>query len=142
MSENRNQRAPMRGPSRGMTGEKAKDFKGSIAKLCSYLAKYKFRIFLVMLFAVASTVFMILGPKILGNVTTELFQGIMRIVGGRSQGIDFVYIGRILLALLGLYLVSAGFSYLQGFIMTDVSMKVTYNLRNEIIRKINRMPLG
>ena len=132
------------GPGSGMaaSGEKAKDFKGSIAKLCSYLAKYKFRIFLVMLFAVASTVFMILGPKILGNVTTELFQGIMRIVGGSSQGIDFVYIGRILLALLGLYLVSAGFSYLQGFIMTDVSMKVTYNLRNEIIRKINRMPLG
>lgn len=125
-----------------MPGEKAKDFKGSIKKLCSYLAKYKFRIFLVMLFAVASTVFMILGPKVLGNVTTELFEGIMRIVSGSSEGIDFGFIGRTLLFLLGLYLISAGFSYAQGFIMTHVSMKVTYNLRNEIIQKINRMPLG
>ena len=132
------------GPGHGMAapGEKAKDFKGSIKKLCSYLGKYKFRIFFVMLFAVASTIFMILGPKVLGNVTTELFQGIMRTISGSSEGIDFAYIGRILLFLLGLYLVSAGFSYLQGFIMTDVSMKVTYNLRNEIIQKINRMPLG
>lgn len=132
------------GPRHGMAapGEKAKDFKGSIKKLCSYLGKYKFRIFFVMLFAVASTIFMILGPKVLGNVTTELFQGIMRTISGSSEGIDFAYIGRILLFLLGLYLVSAGFSYLQGFIMTDVSMKVTYNLRNEIIQKINRMPLG
>ena len=132
------------GPRHGMAapGEKAKDFKGSIKKLCSYLGKYKFRIFFVMLFAVASTIFMILGPKVLGNVTTELFQGIMRTLSGSSEGIDFAYIGRILLFLLGLYLVSAGFSYLQGFIMTDVSMKVTYNLRNEIIQKINRMPLG
>lgn len=132
------------GPGHGMAapGEKAKDFKGSIKKLCSYLGKYKFRIFFVMLFAIASTIFMILGPKVLGNVTTELFQGIMRTISGSSEGIDFAYIGRILLFLLGLYLVSAGFSYLQGFIMTDVSMKVTYNLRNEIIQKINRMPLG
>lgn len=132
------------GPRHGMAapGEKAKDFKGSIKKLCSYLGKYKFRIFFVMLFAIASTIFMILGPKVLGNVTTELFQGIMRTISGGSEGIDFAYIGRILLFLLGLYLVSAGFSYLQGFIMTDVSMKVTYNLRNEIIQKINRMPLG
>ena len=132
------------GPRHGMAapGEKAKDFKGSIKKLCSYLGKYKFRIFFVMLFAIASTIFMILGPKVLGNVTTELFQGIMRTISGSSEGIDFAYIGRILLFLLGLYLVSAGFSYLLGFIMTDVSMKVTYNLRNEIIQKINRMPLG
>ena len=130
------------GPGMAAPGEKAKDFKGSIKKLGSYLGKYKFRIFFVMLFAVASTVFTILGPKVLGNVTTELFQGIMRIVSGSSEGIDFAYIGRILLFLLGLYLVSAGFSYLQGFIMTDVSMRVTYNLRNEIIKKINRMPLG
>lgn len=130
------------GPGVAAPGEKAKDFKGSIKKLGSYLGKYKFRIFFVMLFAIASTVFTILGPKVLGNVTTELFQGIMRIVSGSSEGIDFAYIGRILLFLLGLYLVSAGFSYLQGFIMTDVSMKVTYNLRNEIIKKINRMPLG
>ena len=132
------------GPRHGMAapGEKAKDFKGSIKKLCCYLGKYKFRIFFVMLFAIASTIFMILGPKVLGNVTTELFQGIMRTISGSSEGIDFAYIGRILLFLIGLYLVSAGFSYLQGFIMTDVSMKVTYNLRNEIIQKINRMPLG
>ena len=146
MSKQQKRPSAMRrmGPGPGMAaqGEKAKDFKGSIKKLGSYLGKYKFRIFFVMLFAVASTVFTILGPKVLGNVTTELFQGIMRIVSGSSEGIDFAYIGRILLFLLGLYLVSAGFSYLQGFIMTDVSMRVTYNLRNEIIKKINRMPLG
>ena len=126
----------------GMVGEKAKDFKGSMKKLLAYLGKYKIRIFIVLLFAVASTVFTIIGPKILGNVTTELFNGIMRKISGSEQGINFTYIAQIMWWLLGLYVVSALFSYLQGFIMTGVSMRVTYGLRNDIIKKINRMPLG
>ena len=86
--------------------------------------------------------FTIIGPKILGNATDELFQGIMGKITGTSDGIDFGAVGSILLWLVGLYVVSALFSYLQGYIMTGVSMKVTYNLRNDIIRKINRMPLS
>ena len=126
----------------GMSGKKAKDFKGSMKKLLAYLGKYKFRIFVVLLFAVASTIFAIIGPKILGNVTTELFNGIMRKISGSEQGINFSYISQIMFCLLGLYVISALFSYLQGFIMTGVSMRVTYGLRNDIIKKINRMPLG
>ena len=132
-----------RGPgSAMMPGEKAKDFKGSLKKLLRYLGKYKIHIFFVLLFAVLSTVFTIIGPKILGNATDELFQGIMGKITGTSDGIDFGAVGSILLWLVGLYIVSALFSYLQGYIMTGVSMKVTYNLRNDIIRKINRMPLS
>lgn len=130
------------GPMGGMMpGQKARDFKGSMAKLLRYLGKYKIHILFVILFAMASTIFSIVGPKILGNATTELFNGIMGKITGASEGIDFGAIGRILLFLVGLYLVSAGFSYLQGFVMTGVSMKVTYSLRNDIMRKINRMPL-
>ena len=130
------------GPMGGMMpGQKARDFKGSMAKLLRYLGKYRIHILFVILFAMASTIFSIVGPKILGNATTELFSGIMGKITGASEGIDFSAIGRILLFLVGLYLVSAGFSYLQGFVMTGVSMKVTYSLRNDIMRKINRMPL-
>ena len=130
------------GPMGGMMpGQKARDFKGSMAKLLRYLGKYRIHIPFVILFAMASTIFSIVGPKILGNATTELFSGIMGKITGASEGIDFSAIGRILLFLVGLYLVSAGFSYLQGFVMTGVSMKVTYSLRNDIMRKINRMPL-
>ena len=125
-----------------MPGEKVKDFKGSLKKLLRYLGKYKIHILFVLLFAVLSTVFTIIGPKILGNATDELFQGIMGKITGTSDGIDFGAVGSILLWLVGLYVVSALFSYLQGYIMTGVSMKVTYNLRNDIIRKINRMPLS
>ena len=121
-----------------MPGEKVKDFKGSLKKLLRYLGKYKIHILFVLLFAVLSTVFTIIGPKILGNATDELFQGIMGKITGTSDGIDFGAVGSILLWLVGLYVVSALFSYLQGYIMTGVSMKVTYNLRNDIIRKINR----
>lgn len=130
-----------RGPVRGPV-EKAKDFKGSMKKLLRYLGKYKFRIFLVMGTAMLSTIFTIVGPKVLGNATTEIFNGIMGKIAGTGTGIDFGRIAQILLFLLGLYLVSLVFSYLQGWIMTGVSMRVTYHLRNDIMKKINRMPLN
>lgn len=137
--------APRRhgGPGAAMIpGQKAKDFKGSLKKLLRYLGKYKISIFFVLAFAVLSTVFSIVGPKILGNATDELFKGIMGKITGASTGIDFGAVGQILLYLVGLYVASAAFSYIQGYIMTGVSMKVTYNLRNDIIKKINRMPLS
>ena len=134
---------PMGGPMGAMAGgAKAKDFKGSVKKLTAYLSVYKYRIFAVVLFAIFSVVFTILGPKILGKATDELFKGIMGKLTGTGTGIDFQRIFQILLILGVLYLISAGFSLLQGFIMTGVTMKVTYNLRNDIIKKINRMPLN
>ena len=145
-----NSRPPRRGPMGGhgpmgggpmMAGAKAKDFKGSMKKLLRYMAQYKFRILLVMLFAVASTVFMIVGPKILGNATTEMANGILGKIMGTGEGIDFAAIARILLTLVVLYITSAAFSYIQGWLMTGVTMKVTYNLRNDIAKKINRLPL-
>ena len=149
MSE-KTSRPPRRGPMGGhgpmgggamMPGAKAKDFKGSMKKLLRYMAQFKFRILLVMLFAVASTVFMIVGPKILGNATTEMANGIMGKVMGTGEGIDFNAIARILIGLVALYIASAAFSYIQGWLMTGVTMKVTYNLRNDIAKKINRLPL-
>ncbi len=135
---------PMRGGPGGPMmrgGEKARDFKGTLAKLLKYLAVYKVSIVVVLIFAIASTVFSIIGPKILGNATTKLFEGIMGQIAGTGSGVDFGYIGKTLLWLAGLYLISAGFSYVQGWIMTDVSMKITYQFRKEIAEKINRMPL-
>ena len=130
------------GPMGGMgAGEKAKDFKGSLKKLVSYLAPFKFQIFFVVFFAAVSTVFTIIGPKVLSKATDELMSGLMKIVTGAEGGIDFGYLGGILLTLLALYVVSSAFSYFQGFTMAGVSTKVSYNLRNEIMRKINRMPL-
>ena len=144
MSENK---APMkrRGPMGGhggmaMSTEKAKDFKGTMKTLWGYLAKYKFAIILVAIFAVGSTIFSIVGPKILGNATTELFNGLMDKLQGGS-GINFGKIGEILLFLIGLYVVSALFSFIQGFIMTNVSQKLTYRLRKNISEKIGRMPM-
>lgn len=125
----------------GMTVEKAKNFKGTIKQLISYIAKYRFRIFLVILFAIASTAFSIIGPKILGKATTKIFEGLMSMVT-EGGGIDFAYIANILFILLALYIVSAVFSYINGYIMTGISMNVTYELRNEIAQKINRMPLS
>lgn len=125
----------------GMGVVKAKNFKGSIKKLAAYLSVYKFKIAVVVLFAVISTVFMIVGPKILAKATTELFRGIMSLIAG-GTGIDFGYIGKIIVSLIILYVISSIFSYLQGYIMTDVSMKVSYNLRNAIIKKIDLMPLN
>ena len=139
MSERR--RGPMGGHGGMRPGEKAKDFKGSMAKLFRYMERYKFRFMLMFVFAVAGTVFNIVGPKILGKATTELFNGLVAKVNG-TGGIDFEKIGMILLFTLGLYLVSACFSLIQGFVMTGISNDVTYSLRKDISKKINRMPLN
>ncbi|WP_367270551.1 ABC transporter ATP-binding protein [uncultured Clostridium sp.] len=131
------------GPMGGIRGggAKAKNFKGSMRKLFNYLFKYKFSIILVIIFAIGSTIFSITGPKILGNATTEIFTGIVsRLSGG--AGIDFTKIGRILMTLIGIYFISAVFSFVQGFIMTGVSQKLTYRLRKEMIEKIDRMPMN
>jgi ATP-binding cassette subfamily B multidrug efflux pump len=138
----RRQHGGMHGPMGMMMGPKAKDFKGSMKKLVSYLSPYKLQILIVMVFAILSTVFTIVGPKILARATNELFAGIMGIVAGSTEGINFAYIGQIMLLLLGLYLISAAFMYLQSFIMTDVSAKVSFDLRNTIAKKINKLPLG
>ena len=123
-----------------MGGEKAKDFKGSIGKLIRYMSKYKFRFVIMLIFAVAGTVFNIVGPKILGKATTELFNGLVAKIGGSGR-IDFTKITQILLFTLLLYVCSAIFSFIQGFIMTGISNDVTYSLRRDISGKINRLPL-
>ena len=121
--------------------EKAKDFKGSMKKLFGYMGRYKFRFILMFIFAVAGTAFNIAGPKILGKATTELFNGLVAKVNG-TGGIDFGKIGMILLWTLGLYVASACFSLIQGFVMTGISNDVTYNLRKDISKKINRLPMN
>ena len=126
------------GPMQG--GEKAKDFKGTIKKLLKYMRRYYGAIAFVILFAIASTVFNIVGPTILGNATTEIFNGLVKKVQG-TGGIDFSKIRGILLTLLGLYLTSAAFSFLQGLIMTHVSNNTTYQMRKDISEKIHRMPM-
>ena len=128
------------GPGAMMPGEKAKDFKGTLKKLLQYMGRYKFAVMAVLLFAIASTVFMIVGPKILGEATNAVFTGIMNQISGTGEGIDFGYIAQILLGLLILYLISALFSFIQGYLMTGVSMKVTYNLRRDIAAKIQKLP--
>nr|WP_297279067.1 ABC transporter ATP-binding protein [uncultured Butyricicoccus sp.] len=131
----------MHGPGRGMVpGEKAKDFKGTIGRLLAYMGKFKFALIGVLLFAVGSTVFNVVGPKILGQATTELFHGLMAKVHG-TGGIDFGKIGMILLLLLGLYVLSALFAFVQGWIMTGVTQKLCYRLRRDISEKIHRMPM-
>jgi len=122
-------------------GERARDFRGTMIKLLHYLAPYRASIILVLTFAIASTIFSIVGPKILGRATTRLFEGVMAEITGSGEGIDFAYIGNILLITLGLYLTSALCSYIQGWIMAKVSMDVTYSFRRNIAAKINRMPL-
>lgn len=122
-------------------GEKAHDFKGTMSKLLRYLAPYKWSFVIVVIFAVAATIFTIVGPKILGKATTKLFEGVMAQISGTGSGFDFVGIGNILLLVGGLYIVSAGFSLIQGWILNNVSMKVTYGFRKEISEKINRLPL-
>lgn len=130
----------MRGPGIGSV-EKANDFKGTTKKLIKdYLSKYKIALTIVIIFAIGSTIFSIVGPKILGNATTEIFNGIMSKLSG-GAGIDFAKIGFILLTLLGLYLLSASFSLIQGFTMTGVTQKLTYKLRNDIVVKINKLPM-
>lgn len=130
------------GPGRGMgAGEKAKDFKGTIKKLVSYMANYKIAILFVMIFAAASTIFNIWGPKILSKAITELFNGLIEKYQG-TGGINFDKIGQTLLFMLGLYLVASLFGIMQGWIMSTVTQKVTYRMRKEISEKINRMPMN
>ena len=128
------------GPMAMMKGEKARDFKGTMLKLLQYLGSYRISTLIVMIIAIASTVFSIAGPKILGQATTKLFEGVMAQIAGSGTGIDFNYIGRIILITLGLYLVSAVLSYIQGWIMANISMDISYRFRRDIAAKINRMP--
>ena len=134
---------PIGGPMRGRnTTEKPKDFKKTTKKLIdSYLSKYKLALIVVILFAIGSTIFTIVGPKILGNATTEVFNGIMSKLSGGS-GIDFTKIAQIAITLLGLYLLSAIFSFIQGFTMTGIAQKITYKLRNDVAIKINKLPMN
>lgn len=148
MTEQTNQKPPMRkgpmgGPGRGHGAvEKPKDFKGTTKKLIkNYLADYKWKIIIVLIFAIGSTIFTIVGPKILGDATTEIFNGIISKISG-GNGINFEKIAEILLTILGLYGMSTLFSYIQGFMMTNVSQKITYKLRNDIVGKINKLPMN
>jgi len=128
------------GPMAMMKGEKPRDFKGTMAKLINYLGAYKLAILVVMIFAIASTVFSIIGPKILGKATTKLFEGVMAQISGNGS-IDFTYIGQVIIFVLGLYLLSTLFGYIQGWVMSGISMNITYRFRKDISQKINRIPL-
>ena len=143
-SNRQNRRGPFGGHGpmgRGMmAGEKARDFKGTMRKLLHYIGAYKVAVSVVIVFAVASTIFSIVGPKILGKATTKLFEGVLAQIAGTGT-IDFAYIGNIILTMTGLYLLSAAFSFIQGWIMSGVSMDITYRFRKDIAEKINRMPL-
>jgi ATP-binding cassette subfamily B protein len=125
----------------GGTTEKAKDLKGTLKKLLHYMSVFKVQMFFIVIFAICGTAFTIVGPKILGKATTEIFNGLVSKVSGGS-GMDFDKIGQILLMTLGLYLISALCSFIQGYLMTGVSQKTTYRLRKEISEKINRMPMN
>lgn len=122
--------------------EKAKDIKGTVKNLLRYISKYKIMIIIVVIFSIISTVFSIIGPKILGDATTIIYEGVMNIISNNGLGMDFDGIKNIIIILLILYVVSATFSYGQGYIMSKVSMKITYNLRKEISQKINKLPLS
>ena len=129
------------GPGRNGAPERAKNFKQTAQKLMNhYLGKYKIALIIVLVFAIGSTIFTIVGPKILGNATTEIFNGLVSKLSGGS-GIDFGKIGQIAITLLILYIISALFSFVQGFTMTNVSQKLTYQLRNDIAKKISRLPM-
>ncbi|MDR0978847.1 MAG: ABC transporter ATP-binding protein/permease [Lachnospiraceae bacterium] len=131
---------PGHGPGPGLI-EKPKNFKGTSKKLVNeYLMKYRIKIIIVILFAIGSTIFTIVGPKILGNATTEIFNGLISKFSG-GTGIDFSKIAKILIMLLGLYVISTLFALIQGFIMTHVAQKITYNLRNNLAIKINKLPM-
>jgi ATP-binding cassette subfamily B multidrug efflux pump len=149
MNAQRRSNQPARGPMGGhgpmgrgmmMPGEKARDFKGTMVRLIRYLSSYKLSIIIVMIFAIASTAFTIVGPKILGKATTKLFEGVLSQIAGTGT-IDFTYIGNIILLMTGLYLLSSLFSFIQGWIMSGVSMDITYRFRKDISEKINLMPL-
>lgn len=150
MEENKNMQTPQKPPKMGMgsgpkggmgAGEKAKDVKGTIGKLMkNYLKDYKWKLIIVLIFAIGSTIFTIVGPKILGNATTEIFNGIVSKISG-GVGINFEKVAEILLTLLGLYTISVLFSAIQSFTMTSVSQNLTYRLRNDIAKKINKLPM-
>ncbi len=129
-----------RGHGGHMSAEKAKDFKTAMKRLLNYMKRYRLQLAVMMIFAVGSTIFNIVGPKVLGKATTELYEGLVSKISG-GAGIDFGKIGEILLFALGLYLISSAFSFIQGFIMTGISNQVTYNLRKDISVKINKIPL-
>ena len=129
-----------RGHGGHMSAEKAKDFKTAMKRLLNYMKRYRLQLAVMMVFAVGSTIFNIVGPKVLGKATTELYEGLVSKISG-GAGIDFGKIGEILLFALGLYLISSAFSFIQGFIMTGISNQVTYNLRKGISVKINKIPL-
>ena len=146
MSREGNRQGMPRGPmggGRGMRGpaEKAKDFKGTMKTLASYLAKYKLSIIIVFIFAIGSVTFSVIGPKILGKATTEIFNGLVSKVSGSGKGIDFDAIKKILISLIILYVISTVFSFIQGFVMSGISQKVAYNLRDELVKKLNRLPM-
>ncbi|MBE5959751.1 MAG: ABC transporter ATP-binding protein [Lachnospiraceae bacterium] len=128
------------GAARMMPGEKAKDFKGTVGKLLEYIGSYRIAVLIVAIFAVASTVFSVVGPKILGKATTVLVEGITAKVSGNGS-VDFERVGRILLIVLGIYLASAIFSFVQGYIMSTITQKICYRMRKEISEKIDRMPM-
>lgn len=128
------------GPKMGTPVEKAKDMKGTTKKLAKMLSKYKLALTIVMVFAIGSTIFSIVGPKILGNATTEIYTGLMNKING-TGGIDFTKIGKIILWVVGLYLSSAVFNLIQGYVMAGVALKVTYKIRFDLIHKINKLPM-
>ena len=129
------------GGGRFAPGEKPKNFKGSMKKLLAYLGSYKIAIIIVMILAAVATVFSVAGPKIMAKATNALFDGLMSKIAG-TGGIDFDYIGKVLLFTLGLYLFSSVVSFVQGWIMTGISQKISYRLRKDISEKIGRMPMG
>jgi ATP-binding cassette subfamily B multidrug efflux pump len=153
MSENNTkntQQKPIGGPMGGpfgigggiqIHGEKAHDFKGTTRKFLKYIGEFKIQVLIVIIFAIVSTGFVIIGPKIIGRATTRLFEGVLRQISGAGTGIDFKYIGIMVLLAIGLYFLSAIFSYILGWLMSGVSMKITYRLRKDISEKINRLPL-
>ena len=124
-----------------MPGEKAKDFKGTLKKLLKYASVYRAALIIVIAFAMGSTVFSIAGPKVLSQATTEIFTGLMSKIGG-TGGIDFTKIGYILLSVLGLYLISSAFSFVQGWLMSGITQKLSFRMRKEISEKISRMPMS
>ena len=143
--EQRPNRPPVRmghgGPHALRPGEKANDFKGTLRRLIDYLGKYNLLILGVLVIAAASTVFSILGPKILGRATTQLFEDVVAMISGTGSGVDFVAIGAILIQVLTLYVISAFLAFLQGFIMSGVAVDITYRFRQDISQKINKLPL-
>lgn len=130
------------GPMGGMPMEKPKNIKGTMKKLTNYLKPFKLKLLIIFLFAALSSIFNIVGPKILAKATDELFNGIMEKFTLSGDGVDFSFIAKIMFLLILLYILSAGFAYIQGFLMSEISTKVSYNLRNSIIKKINKMPLS